>query len=183
MINKKELNAIVCYNGVKYKLPPLLIKAMCFVESSYEPRAFRHEPAFWTNYLKNNPEWKDKDPAVVSSSYGLMQLMWTTAWGLGFRGTQEDLWKPQTNVDLGTKLLRKLIDEVFEKVTLREYPWLSPLDIALARYNGGKFKNPISPAALPLTRLMNLRNIKYVKNVLKNWEELGNTGEDPCVQG
>lgn len=182
MISKKILNGIVCVVGTKYKVPPLLIKAMCQCESSYEPRAYRYEPAFWTNYLKNNPEWKDKDPAVVSSSYGLMQLMWTTAWGLGFRGTQEQLWDPATNVELGTRLVRMLIDEVYEKVVLRDYPWLSPLDIALARYNGGKSKNPIYPAVLPLGRLVSVRNMKYVKRVLTTWEELYNAGEEPCVQ-
>lgn len=181
MISKKILNSIVCVTGAKYSIPPILVKSMCFVESSYEPRAFRHEPAFWTNYLKNNPEWKDKDPAVVSSSYGLMQLMWTTAWALGFRGTQEDLWKPETNVDLGTKLLRQLIDQVVATVPLKQYPWLSPLDIALARYNGGKTRNPGDPA-LPLTRLGNIRNAKYVTRVLKTWDDLYNAGENPCAQ-
>ena len=182
MISKKALNSIVYVKGNEYKIPPLLLKAMCFCESSYNDRAFRYEPAFWTNYLKNDPLWKDKDPAIVSSSYGLMQLMWTTAWGLGFRGTQEDLWKPETNVDLGAKLVRLLIDDVFAKVVLKDYPWLSPLDIALARYNGGKWKNPVVPSVLPLGRLMSVRNMKYVKNVLKTWDDLYNAGEDPCAQ-
>lgn len=181
MINKKEINRIVCLTGNNYKLPPLLIKSMCYCESSYNERAFRHEPAFWKNYLANNPEWKDKDPAVVSSSYGLMQLMWTTAWALGFRGTQEELYKPETNVDLGVKLLRQLVDQSLAMPTLSQFPWLSPLDIALARYNGGKYKNPLEPMSLPLGRLTNLRNMKYVTRILRTWEEFYNAGDDPCA--
>lgn len=182
MISKKVLDGIVCVTGARYNLPPLLVKSICYCESSFNERAFRHEPAFWTNYLRNNPEWKDKDPAIVSSSYGLMQLMWTTAWALGFRGTQEDLWKPDTNVDLGCKLLRQLIDKVIETVPSKQYPWLSPLDIALARYNGGKTKNPNVEPVLPLDRYGNIRNKKYVVRVLKTWDEFSAKGDNPCAQ-
>ena len=173
-MNMKQLNGIVCIEAKKQGLPPLLVKSVCFCESSYAERAYRYEPAFWKKYLAENPEWKDKDPAVVSASYGLMQLMWTTAWSMGFRGTQDDLWNPQKNVELGTRLLKMLIDKVFEKVNLRQCAWLSPGDIALARYNGGRWKNP--------DEFGELRNLKYVTRVRAKWEELKKAGDNPCVQ-
>lgn len=176
-MNMKQLNAIVCVESARQRLPVLMVKSVCFCESNYAERAYRYEPAFWTKYLRDNPEWKDKDPSVVSASYGLMQIMWTTAWSMGFRGTQEDLWNPQKNVELGTRLLRMLIDKVFETVDLKQCPWLAPGDIALARYNGGSWKNPdLTPAEAEL------RNAKYVARVRAKWDELKKAGDSPCAQ-
>jgi len=162
-LDKSTIDKLFCLYSKKYRIPKLVLKAVAMTESSLLERSFRYEPGFWDRYLKNNPEWKDKDPAVVSASYGLMQLMWTTAWELGFRGTQEDLWNPVYNIELGAKLIRQLVDRVIAQKTVETFIWLSPLDIALSRYNGGRTGNPDDKGAL--------RTMKYVGKVHRHWEE------------
>jgi hypothetical protein len=162
-LGKEELDKVFCMNSKKYRIPKLILKSVAMAESSMMQDAFRHEPGFWHKYLKNNPEWKDKDQAVVSSSYGLMQLMWTTAWLLGFRGTQEDLYNPVINIELGAKLLRQIADRVIVLGYSNRFFWLSPLVITLARYNGGSYQNPDDNG--------NIRNQKYVDKVLRFWAD------------
>jgi hypothetical protein len=154
-LDKSTIDKLFCLNSKKYGIPKLWLKAVAMTESSMLERSYRYEPGFWSAYLKDNPEWKDQDPAVVSASYGLMQLMWTTAWGLGFRGTQEDLWNPVYNIELGAKLIAARLTDTFI--------WHSPLDIAMARYNGGRTGNPGDKGVL--------RNAKYVAKVRRNWED------------
>ena len=125
------------------------------VESSLNPMAFRHEPAFWQNYMKDKPEWKDRDPQEVSSSYGLMQIMYTTAWGLGFRGAGIELYNPVYNIELGAKLLRQLYDGLKPKSSYKCWPW----EAVLARYNGGSSGNPGPDGGL--------RNYQYTRKVLQ----------------
>lgn len=71
----------------KHLVPEAWIKATIQTESSWRPRAYRAEPQ------------------INDASYGLMQLLMRTARGLGFSGTEEQLYDPATNIDLGTKLL------------------------------------------------------------------------------
>ncbi len=156
-LGPKELDKVFCIVAKKYALKKLLLKAVAEVESGMNQTAYRYEPGFWAKYMKDNPEWKDKDPSVVSASYGLCQLMWSTAWGLGFRGTQEDLWNPVINVELGGKLLRVLIDKVRKRAAWTDSR-LWDIEIALACYNGGAFGNPDEKG--------NLRNQRYVDRVL-----------------
>jgi soluble lytic murein transglycosylase-like protein len=158
ILTNEELDKLFCLNGKKYRLKKLLIKAVAIVESSLDEHSYRFEPAFFQKYLKDKPEWKESDPAIVSASYGLMQIMWTTAWSLGFRGTQEDLWNPIINIELGTKLLRKLLDKI-EADNIHKLTQLWPIECALARYNGGSKGNPDEEGKL--------RNQKYVTRVMK----------------
>lgn len=85
-----DLDKVFCMVSKKNRIEKLWLKAIAIVESNLDPKAYRFEPGFWERYLKNNPEWSDKDPKRVSASYGVMQLMYTTAWLLGFRGEPED---------------------------------------------------------------------------------------------
>jgi soluble lytic murein transglycosylase-like protein len=85
--------------------------------------------------------------------------MYTTAWALGFRGSGEDLYEPVYNVELGARLLKKLIEKASPPIG---HLW--PVEIALARYNGGSLGNPGSEGKL--------RNQKYVNRVLLTWAEL-----------
>jgi soluble lytic murein transglycosylase-like protein len=66
------------------------IAAVIQTESSGDPNAFRAEPKY------------------PPGSYGLMQLLYTTAQGLGYTGAPEGLYDPQTNIMLGTQLLAEL---------------------------------------------------------------------------
>ncbi len=53
------------------------------------PQAYRYEPVY-TRYIQNKAAWKSNpyydSPKRISASYGLMQIMYTTAYSVGFRG-------------------------------------------------------------------------------------------------
>jgi soluble lytic murein transglycosylase-like protein len=150
-------------------MPKLLLKALIITESNLNPNAYRYEPAFWERYLKDNPIWCDKDPKVVSASYGLTQVMYVVAWENGFRRDAEELYDPVTNIGLGARILRKHNDEaIAEGVHIKTGLW--PIKIALARYNGGKGGNPGADGKL--------RNQSYVDKVMKKWWELQENEEE-----
>lgn len=133
-----DLDLIFCTIAKKYRLEKNLLKAIALIESKLDVRAYRHEPEFFEQRLKFEDKWKNRDPKIVSSSYGLFQIMFTTAWQLGFRGQAEDLYDPVINTELGAKLLRQLKDRVRTSPNIH----LWPLDIALARWHGGSRGNP-----------------------------------------
>jgi len=112
--------------------------------------------------LKHLDSWKDKEPTIVAASYGLMQILFTTASGLGFAGTADELYDPATNIDLGGKALF----EIMERLKKHDYSnfdlWF--IEIALARYNGGSFRNPDMEGKL--------RNQVYVDRVLETYINL-----------
>lgn len=73
-----------------YDVPISWIQAVIQTESSWNPYAYRYEPK------------------INDASYGLMQLLTSTARGLGYGGTPDGLFDPDVNVDLGTRLLAQL---------------------------------------------------------------------------
>lgn len=148
----------------QFSIVPNMLKALAFVESSWNPRAYRYEPAFWDHYLKDDPRWSSCDPAQVSASYGLCQLMYTTAVSIGFDGPADRLYNPAINIDLGGRYLRILLDEVWrDKAQWYDFP-ISAMDCALARFNGGGWRNPGEDGKL--------RNQSYVNKVTAEWERL-----------
>lgn len=74
-----------------YKVPFDWIKAIIGTESGFNPTAYRAEPA------------------INDASYGLMQLLYSTARWMGFAGEPEQLFNPAVNIDIGTKYLAYLI--------------------------------------------------------------------------
>jgi soluble lytic murein transglycosylase-like protein len=73
--------------AVAHSVPAIWIKAVIETESNWDPEAYRAEPQ------------------INDASYGLMQLLSSTARGLGFNGPVEQLFIPAVNIPLGTKLL------------------------------------------------------------------------------
>jgi soluble lytic murein transglycosylase-like protein len=73
-----------------WSVPEWWIKGVIMAESSGDPNAYRYEAA------------------RHEASYGLMQLLESTARGLGFSGDVDALYTPGVNIDLGTKLLSQL---------------------------------------------------------------------------
>lgn len=131
----------------------MILKGIVMQESTFQPRGYRYEPAFFKILIKKEPWWADKDPAIVSASYGLSQILFTTAWALGmkptnwksmnhnaFQGLAENLYDPEVNVGYEAKLLRMLIDSVWKESVPIKFEHLSAVDVALARYNGGTKK-------------------------------------------
>lgn len=164
-----DLDKIFCMNARKYGLGKLWLKALGIIESSLNPRAYRFEPAFWEKYLKNHPDWKDRDPKIVSASWGIGQIMFTTAWGLGLRtqpdeAMAEDLCNPVINIELYAKLLRQNLDKLQKDKLKLKFSWLDMFAVALARYNGGSPLNPGEDGKL--------RNQHHVDNVTAAWFEL-----------
>ncbi len=74
----------------RYNVPESWLRGVIDTESSFNPNAFRAEPR------------------INDASYGLMQLLYKTAKGLGYTGEPEGLYDPETNIDLGAKLLGQL---------------------------------------------------------------------------
>jgi soluble lytic murein transglycosylase-like protein len=157
-----EFDKLFEKTGKDYHIKSLLLKAIAVRESALNPRAYRHEPEYWEHYLKHLDSWKDKEPTIVAASYGLMQILFTTASGLGFVGTAEELYDPTINIDLGAKALF----EIMERVKKHDYSNfdLWPIEIGLSRYNGGSFRNPDMEGKL--------RNQLYVDRVLETYMNL-----------
>lgn len=83
-------DAEITRSSQDYNVPESWIRAVIQTESNWNPKAYREE-------MKIN-----------DASYGLMQLLYRTALGLGYQGTSSGLYDPATNIDLGTKLLGTL---------------------------------------------------------------------------
>ena len=75
----------------QFRVPEVWIRAVIQTESSFDPQAYRAEPR------------------INDASYGLMQLLSSTARGLGYTGTTDGLYDVDTNIRLGTQLLSDLI--------------------------------------------------------------------------
>jgi hypothetical protein len=76
----------------KWGVPVPIIKGIIAQESQFNPLATRQE--------------------VGDTSTGLMQLLLSTARGLGYTGTAAGLYEPAVNIDLGTHLIANLWQEL-----------------------------------------------------------------------
>lgn len=88
-----QYDQIVQAASVNYDVSVPLIKAVIMTESSFNPTAYRAEPA------------------IHDGSYGLMQLLFRTAVGLGFPNDPSranELFNPDLNINYGTALLAQL---------------------------------------------------------------------------
>lgn len=141
-------------------LEPVVVEAVVAQESSYQANAYRFEPAFWARYLAYHDDYKDRLPARVSASYGLMQIMYPTARELDPRlEDPEVLFVPAVNLRLGCVLLAKLAawaaTERDEALHLRR---------VLGAYNGGRGNwHAIAPqryAAEVIARVESLRAMR-----------------------
>jgi soluble lytic murein transglycosylase-like protein len=91
-----------------YGLERSLVYAVVSQESRFNPNAVRPEPQ------------------INDASYGLTQILYGTAQGLGYTGTPAGLYDPDTNAEYG---LRYLFNQVNK--------WGGNLELALSAYNGG----------------------------------------------
>ncbi len=183
---KPELHKTFCLAEQAHRVHRTILKSIAQVESSWMPRAYRFEPEFFKRLKEREPYWSDKDPSIVSASYGYMQILFTTAWSMDlkpsnwktlklheFQALAEKIYEPRYNIMLGARLMRQLIDKVWSENLPWKFEDLSAVDIALARYNGGSHKNPDTEG--------NLRNQKYVDKVWRAWDTL-NPKEEPLVR-
>lgn len=73
---------VIRRNAHKYEVDPKLIYATIMLESGGNTYAIRHEPH------------------IGDSSYGLGQILYGTARGIGFEGNPQDLYDPEVNIEL-----------------------------------------------------------------------------------
>lgn len=78
----KRYGHVIRRNGRKYDVDPKLIYATIMLESGGNTYAVRQEPT------------------IGDASYGLGQILYGTALGIGFEGTPNDLFDPEVNIDL-----------------------------------------------------------------------------------
>lgn len=101
----------------KYRLDPSLLMGVAAAESAFDPNA------------------KVDEPQLGTASYGLFQLLETTARSIGFTADRALLFHPAVSAELGAKLLRMNIDRAAgyaPGVDAREIE-----DRALSAYNAG----------------------------------------------
>lgn len=112
----------------QYSIDPVLVASMIEQESGYKKDAIRFEPGQMGRAAKltKNPEQQK----MFASSHGLMQIMGWHApkYGLSWA----DLYKTQTNFELGLTILKNCIDRNKEKQGYEKYY------SALACYNGSE---------------------------------------------
>jgi soluble lytic murein transglycosylase-like protein len=150
----------------RYGLEPALVAAVVWKESDFQTNAFRFEPDFWNRYLKTNPKYRQLNPLRVSSSYGLMQVMYCRVHEDRLLDNDalppEHLFVPEMGLNTGCAFLRELIDwAVAQGAT-------APLDLeaALAAYNGGRGGNhPLKDK--PLRRAVYARDVLSRAAVLR----------------
>ena len=99
----------------KYDLDPQLIFATIMTESEGNPQAYRFEPH------------------LGDASYGLGQILYSTAVSLGFTGKPEDIYRPEIAIDLIGK---------FHQNTLDTYGLLTPEQMTVVYNTGQLFGYP-----------------------------------------
>jgi soluble lytic murein transglycosylase-like protein len=118
-------------------IPASLLASVVAQESDGIADAYRYEPAFYDRYIKNNSDWIGHkyhgSPKIISASYGLCQLMFTTAYETADRELKARisanaaiLYDVGINLGLGAKLIKKLMTQYGNR---RD---------TLAAYNAGK---------------------------------------------
>lgn len=148
MASRTFYSPLICSTAAAHSLDPRLVEAVVIQESAGTADAFRFEPKFYARYLVRLPAYAGMNPRRISSSYGLMQIMYVVAVELGFRGEPEELFIPAINLIWGCTKLAQLM--TWAKGDL--------LSVAAA-YNGGRADN--EPGHQPM-----LRNEKYARSVL-----------------
>lgn len=106
---------IINKTALKYNVDANLIFATIMIESGGDTYAIRHEPR------------------INDASYGLGQILYGTARGIGFTGAPSELFDPEINIDLIGKYHRRNMDA---------YDNLSPHQLTIAYNTGSPYKTP-----------------------------------------
>jgi len=109
----------ISHAAATWKVPKELIQAVIWVESRGNPKAKRYEKA------------------IDDYSYGLMQVTYSTAKYLGYKGPPEGLLDVKTNLHYGTYYLAKQLMRYEGDVAKA----VAAYNAGSAQYVGKKFKN------------------------------------------
>lgn len=108
-----DFESLIMANTSRFRLDQDLVRAICFVESSFDPSATRFEPAWsyfinvtdYAHALEIDRTVEEKNQAT---SWGLMQVMGSVARELGFADRLEGLLIPELGLFYGCKKLAAL---------------------------------------------------------------------------
>ncbi len=111
-----------------------------------DPMARRAEMGFYKRYILDRPAWIGAEwygwPEVIAASYGLTQIMFTTAQevarkhNVAWSGNPWDLFGPWLNIRLGGMKLRDCIHQHGERAGVAAYNAGTP-----RKGNDGKYEN------------------------------------------
>ena len=150
----KEVDEVCMKVGISQSL----ILAMITKESNGNPNAKRKEPRYRSEYVDKNPKWltysREKNVSLedIATSYGLMQMMFPTAYGYGCKSIEQAL-DPYQSIRFGAAHMKTLLDKYGD------------MGEALAAYNGGK------GGAAAWRAKRNTDAVMYAKDVLRMYEE------------
>jgi len=167
MPSRAELQRFAVHVARVHGLDVAPFFALIQTESNWNPTAYRYEPAFYRRYILGKAEWEvlpwGKEPRRIAASYGLGQLMYTSAVAAGYpRGkAPEGLYDPITNLELTAKRWRRRLLQA--RGDLRD---------AYSRYNSGR---PLEQAPAN-TRLSHVPN--FVRNLRAAGVQTEGTGID-----
>lgn len=151
------------YATSRYPVDPLLLAALVRAESSFNPRARRHEPEYQRRYVTGSSRWEPArrlgwSDEQLATSWGLTQVLGATAWSMGWHEPPAAILDPATNLTLGAKYLHQRLERYDGDVKR-----------ALIAYNGGH------GAVLAYNRGASHPSIGYAERVLRYWREYQGT--------
>ena len=140
----KTFDSLINTYAKLFKLEPHIVKGVVWKESSFDPGAYRYERGFYRRYIKDNNDFKNHVlypfPRTISASYGLCQIMYTTALEMGYNELGDplrtffELYDPVINIRLGCKYLAT----IKKRFANRSYPFYSnDTEKMLSAYNAG----------------------------------------------
>ena len=143
---------------MKVGISQSLVLAVITKESNGNPNAKRKEPRYRREYVDINPTWltysrkNNVSLEDIPTSYGLMQMMFTTACGYGCKSLVQAL-DPYESIRFGAAHLKMLLNKYDD------------MGEALAAYNGG------NGGAAAWRAKKNTDAVVYAKDVMRIYEE------------
>lgn len=122
--------SIVNHYAKANNITPSLLLATIHIESGGNQYAQRYEYRYERRYIIPNKTWLERckridiGTADAATSYGLMQIMFPTAWQYGCRNPR-DLYDADENIRIGSAIIRAKLTK-----------WGNPRTAMMA-YNGG----------------------------------------------
>jgi len=110
----------------RFNIPIGLLYGICKQESSFIATAIRWEPGFYHRYIKPRKDIPFEEAVGQAHSFGLMQIMGSTARWMGYKKDLTGLWQPIINLNYGCKYFAKLVKK-----------YNGNLKDAIAAYNAG----------------------------------------------
>src|ERR1700736_1117453 len=108
-----EMQNLARTTAAKYGLSPSLVCAVVQQESAWNQFAMRYEAAFFAKYIAPlyvNNKINATEAYARAFSWGLMQVMGEVAREFGFDGSLAVLTDPESNLDIGCKILKHKLD-------------------------------------------------------------------------